>query len=191
MSREGLRAALAAYRARYPDESSTVDRFVALLDARPDCFERGCFTPGHITASTWLLDPSGGRVLLTHHRKLGRWLQLGGHADGDTDLLRAALREATEESGLKVVPVSRQILDLDVHTIPGRGVDPAHFHFDVRFALRAAGSGAFTVSDESHALRWVDIDAIATVTTEGSILRMAQKWRAAFAAIDTGAGPTL
>jgi 8-oxo-dGTP pyrophosphatase MutT (NUDIX family) len=116
-------------------------------------------------------------VLLTHHRKLGRWLQLGGHADGDEDALRVALREAREESGLDVAPVSSRLFDVDVHEIPARGPDPVHLHYDLRFAIRAIASEAFRVSDESHALRWVSIDRIRTLTEETSILRMAAKWR--------------
>ena len=108
------------------------------------CFERDHFEPGHVTGSAWLVDPDGGSVLLTHHRKLGSWFQLGGHSDGDPDTLRVALREATEESGIEgIVPVSQEIFDIDVHEIPANSREPTHLHFDVRFfcdALRAASS---------------------------------------------------
>ena len=177
MDRADLLAALDVYRRRYPDERAVVERFAALLHREARCFERDCFVPGHVTGSAWLVDRAGARVLLTHHRKLGRWLQLGGHADGDEDVLRVAMREALEESSLAVAPVATDIFDLDVHEIPPRGADPGHAHFDVRFALRAFDREAFRVSDESHALRWVPIAALATLTDEGSMLRMAQKWR--------------
>ena len=115
-------------------------------------------------------------MLLTHHRKLNRWLQLGGHSDGDGNPLRVACREALEESGLVVEPIRDVLFDIDIHLIPARQDDPAHHHFDARFALRAVGSDAFRVSDESYALRWVKIDEIDTLTTEPSMLRMAGKW---------------
>jgi 8-oxo-dGTP pyrophosphatase MutT (NUDIX family) len=177
MSRADLRVALTAYATAHPDEAATARRFLDLIDARPDCYLRTCWEPGHITASAWLVDRAGARVLLTHHRKLGRWLQLGGHADGDENPLRVAMREAREESGLAVGPVSSQLFDIDVHVIPARGADPAHLHYDLRFALRVVESEAFAVSEESHALRWVPIDGIETLTDEPSILRMAAKWR--------------
>ena len=113
----------------------------------------------------------------THHRKLNRWLQLGGHSDGDHEQLRVACREAAEESGLAVVPVATALFDIDIHPIPARRGDPAHLHYDARFALRVVGNEGYRLSDESHALSWVRIDDLATVTIEPSMLRMAQKWR--------------
>jgi len=144
--------------------------------AQADCFERSC-APGHFTGSAWLVDRSGQRVLLTHHRKLGRWLQLGGHADGDADLARVALREAEEESGLTDLVVEAEIYDLDRHVIPARGSEPEHWHYDVRFVVSANGSEAFVVGDESHALAWRDIATIAAdAATDESMRRMACKW---------------
>jgi len=166
---------LTEYRDRHADECDTVDRYLEFVRAEPRCFERDCWS-GHVTGSAWVVDPSGERVLLTHHRKLGRWLQLGGHSDGDADSLRVAVREATEESGLEVEPISPALFDVDIHLIPARGDDPAHHHFDARFAL-VARTNAFRVSDESHALEWVKIDEIQRFTTESSMLRMATKWR--------------
>ena len=101
MHRKPLLDLLARYRASHPDEAACADRIRALVETQRDCFERSCF-PGHVTASAWLLSPDGRRFLLTHHRKLDQWLQPGGHADGDTDLPRVALREAREETGLDV-----------------------------------------------------------------------------------------
>lgn len=177
MHRRRILAAVADYRRRFPNEGATADRFEELVAARPDCFHRDCFDPGHITGSAWLVDATGTRVLMTHHKKLGKWLQLGGHSDGEPDPLEVAVREAREESGLDVRPVSSRVLDLDVHEIPARRDDPAHLHYDVRFVLTVNGSDGFVVSDESHALEWVDIDGITSVTAEESILRMARKYR--------------
>jgi len=177
MTRADLLVMLDDYCARHPEEAAVVARFGALL-GEPRCFARDWWAPGHITGSAWLVDRAGEHVLLTHHRKLGRWLQLGGHADGDEDVLRVARNEAEEESGLAVVAIVDEILDVDIHEIPARGSDPAHLHFDLRFAFRAAASDDFAVSDESHALRWVPIIRFDEFTDEASMLRMADKWRA-------------
>jgi 8-oxo-dGTP pyrophosphatase MutT (NUDIX family) len=170
-----LLESLAEYAVRYPGESDTVERFTAFLVGEPRCFERDCFS-GHVTGSAWLVNVASTHVLLTHHRKLNRWLQLGGHSDGDHDLLRVACREAVEESGLAVVPALNSLFDIDIHPIPARRGDPAHLHYDARFALRVVDSERYRLSDESHALRWVAIRDLATVTTEPSMLRMAGKW---------------
>lgn len=154
------------------------DIFVAFLDSSPDVFHRQ-HAPGHFTGSAWLVSGDGERVLLTHHRKLGRWLQLGGHADGDRDLARVALREAQEESGLADLQVEPAIFDLDRHWIPARGDEPGHWHYDVRHVVRATGSERFAVSGESLALAWMSIEALAAdPATEASLQRMAQRWMA-------------
>jgi len=173
-----LSDALSDYRQRYPAEATVVDEFQSLLSGRANCFERDCFRPGHVTGSAWLVDDSGEHVLLTHHRKLNAWLQLGGHSDGDPDTAAVAQREAEEESGLAVELLSRAILDIDVHEIPARKADPAHFHFDVRFVLVSRSGRDYVVSDESHDLAWVPLARLQQFTTETSILRMARKWTA-------------
>ncbi len=165
-------------------------RIRALVEARPDCFERTC-VPGHVTGSAWVFSADRRRFLLTHHRKLGRWLQLGGHADGDADVAAVALREAQEESGLGpfaflVPPGPGPIapIDLDVHAIPARPGEPAHEHHDVRFALVALG-GEATPSSESHALRWFEMGAmdseLAALGADESLVRLGRKARALLA----------
>ena len=161
-----------------PEAEPTVRLFREFAGAHSDCLERSC-APGHLTGSAWLVDQTGGRVLLTHHRKLNKWLQLGGHADGDGDLARVALREAEEESGLNDLVVEPAIFDLDRHMIPARGNEPAHWHYDVRFVVRAGGSEAFVVTDESHALAWRDIAAVEhDASLDESLRRMARRWLA-------------
>ena len=191
MGHSALRARLRAYRARHPEESATVSRFDAFVATHEDCFHRFC-QPGHVTGSAWVVDPDGQRVLLTHHRKLGRWLQLGGHCDGDPDTLAVALREAREESGLAVRALEADVFDLDVHLIPARFREPAHHHFDVRY-LVTVEEERFRVSGESHALRWVPMAAVHELTGEESILRMARKWRTRaagrFGLAEEGRGP--
>ena len=156
------------------DRVST-ELFCEYLEAE-DCFLRSNLE-GHFTGSAWLVSADGQRVLLTHHRKLDRWLQLGGHADGDSDLSRVALREAEEESGLTDLVVESEIFDLDRHWIPERIDVPGHWHYDVRFVVRARGSEAFVVSDESHALAWRDIAEVAIDSAaDESLRRMAGRW---------------
>ncbi|MCB1098718.1 MAG: NUDIX hydrolase [Verrucomicrobiae bacterium] len=170
---------LAAYLPTTESQRTELQRFTDLLDAAGDAaFGRDHFVPGHITASCWIVDPGGDSCLLTHHRKLNRWLQLGGHCDGDPDVAAAALREAEEESGLGGFEfIQSGIYDLDIHEIPARKSDPAHLHYDVRFALRSTTGKDFTVSDESNDLAWVAIADLEDYTTEESVLRLARNWR--------------
>lgn len=149
----------------------------SFIEREPGCFERAT-REGHITGSAWVVDEDGSSILLTHHRKLNRWLQLGGHADGHVDVWDVALREAQEESGIgDCILLSREIFDIDIHVIPARGDDPEHLHYDVRYLIRAAHRD-YTVSYESHDLAWVAVHEIEHYTTEESMLRMARKWNA-------------
>lgn len=171
-----LLAALRNYLSEHPQEADACARFSQFLSSAPTVFLRE-HVVGHFTGSAWLVSADGERVLLTHHRKLGRWLQLGGHADGDEDLARVALREAEEESGLHDLSVEGGIFDLDCHLIPERGNEPAHWHYDVRYIVRASGSEAFALSAESLALAWKPIRVIAADEhADASLQRMARKW---------------
>ncbi|QIO87999.1 NUDIX hydrolase [Stenotrophomonas rhizophila] len=139
---------------------------------------------GHFTGSAWLVSADGERVLLTHHRKLDRWLQLGGHADGERDLSQVALKEAEEESGLSALVLEDGVLfDIDRHWIPERKDVPGHWHYDARYVVRALGSEQFAVSEESLALAWRDIRDVAAAMIEtpdgdDSLPRMAKRWLA-------------
>lgn len=175
MHRQKLLSQIDAYARRHPDEAATVTRFRAFIRDHERCFERDCWA-GHITGSAWLVNGAGSHVLLTHHRKLGRWLQLGGHSDGEPDTLLAARREAEEESGLAVKVLDAGIFDLDVHEIPERKGDPSHLHYDVRF-LFTAREERFRVSDESLELAWVPINELHAYSNEESVLRMGRKWQ--------------
>ncbi|MBS0568648.1 MAG: NUDIX hydrolase [Proteobacteria bacterium] len=172
----GWLAAFERYAARYPAEHAVISLFAEFAATHADAAERG-LALGHLTGSAWLVSADGTRVLLTHHRKLDRWLQLGGHADGDVDLARVALREAEEESGLTGLVVEAEIFDLDRHEIPARRNEPVHWHYDVRHVVRASGDEAYVVGDESHALEWRDVATLAAdESADASLRRMAQKW---------------
>jgi len=170
-----LLAELAAYVAATPREREMVERTIAFVAAHDDCFER-TFTIGHVTGSAWVVDPAGRAALLTHHRKLGKWLQLGGHADGDPDIRRVAAREAAEESGLSGIALAREaIYDVDVHEIPARADEAAHLHYDIRFAFFADASSAPAASDESHAVAWVPLAEIERIGVDESVRRLVAK----------------
>ena len=182
MYRQALIELLERYRARYPDEGAVVDRFQEFVTAQTKCFVRAC-RPGHVTASAWVTTPDASRAVLVHHRRLGRWLQPGGHTDGEPEVHRVALREAQEETGVwdlrLVVPAGGLVpLDLDVHAIPPHGDDPEHLHYDVRFWVHAEPGAAVRTSAESLDVRWVDVGELAALTDEESVLRLARKVRA-------------
>jgi len=173
-----LFATLQDYRVRWPAEAGCVAHFIELVEAPGDPYVRERLE-GHLTASSLLVSADGARTLLTHHRKLGLWLQPGGHADGDRDLGRVALREAEEETGLPGLVLDPGIFDLDRHWIPEHTGVPAHWHYDVRYVVRAGTDERFTVSEESHALAWRDIAEVAAGREmDASLRRMARKWLA-------------
>ncbi|WP_373690011.1 NUDIX hydrolase [Saccharopolyspora gregorii] len=147
--------------------------FLALLDAREDACLRAC-APGHVTASAVLLDAAGEHVLLTLHPRVGKWLQLGGHCEPeDTSLAGAALREATEESGIDGLSVSAEPVHLDVHPITCSLGVPTR-HFDVRYLVRAPAGAEPVRSDESLDLRWWPIDALPAESDLGPLLAAAR-----------------
>ena len=178
MHRDSLLKSIEEYASRFPNEGTVIDQFVEFIQSHSDCFERSLLS-GHLTGAAWIVDSAGEQVLLTHHRKLDIWIQPGGHADGDSDMLGVALKEADEETGLEPLePVTPAIFDLDIHSIPARGSVPEHLHYDVRYAIRHEGDGEYIVTDESHDLAWVPIDRLSDYTDEESIHRMAMKWQA-------------
>jgi 8-oxo-dGTP pyrophosphatase MutT (NUDIX family) len=181
MHRRLLLGLLERHLGRRPGDREVVERVDAFVRAHPDCFERSC-PEGHITGSAWILSPDHRQVLLTHHRKLGRWLQLGGHSDGDGDPRQVALREAREESGLaefRFLPETNDPLplDLDVHPIPAHGGEPAHLHLDVRFLLVAEPGQALRISEESKELRWFPRARLSEWVDEESLLRLERRAR--------------
>jgi 8-oxo-dGTP pyrophosphatase MutT (NUDIX family) len=161
------------------EEALAVEETISFVGAHPDCLLRTCLE-GHLTGSAWIVSADRRRTLLTHHDKLGKWLQLGGHADGDPDLLAVALREAREESGLsRLEVVAERPFDVDRHWIGGRGAEPGHWHHDIRFMIEADPSEPLTISSESRDLSWVDLSSVEALNPEESMARMVRKTQAA------------
>ena len=158
-----------------PGEAAMVADGREFIAAHPDCLERTCVA-GHLTGSAWIVSADRRLTLLTHHRKLDRWLQLGGHADGETDLLGVARREAWEESGLDCLrPLSSALFDFDRHWIPARGGDPGHWHYDFRFLFTADPAVPLAISSESKELAWVPLAQVAALNPAESMARMVRK----------------
>ena len=150
----------------------------AFVQKYENCFDRTLLAPGHITGSAWLVDKNLGHVFFTHHKKLHRWFQPGGHSDGDPNTLAVSMREASEESGIEDVfiqPVHNSIFDIDVHTIPANKKEPQHLHYDVRFLLETDMSHPLKISEESNEIAWIPLKKIPLYTQEESIRRMIEK----------------
>lgn len=156
-------------------EREMAEAGVAFIEAHPDCLLRSCLT-GHLTGSAWIVNPSGAKTLLVLHRKLGRWLNPGGHADGDPDLPAVALKEAREETGLSSVKLAlASLFDFDRHWIPERKGVPGHHHYDFRFLCVADDRESLLISDESDELAWKTPDEALALNPEESIKRLVSK----------------
>lgn len=170
------RALLASYTppagARVAEQRTTQQRMLAFVDAHPSDAHLRTQLAGHLTASALVVDHAGERVLLTHHRKLRRWLQLGGHCDGDANLPGVALRECLEESGIEGLVIDPTPIDLDVHTIPARPNEPEHLHLDTRFVVHAPRGAVERISAESIELRWFTPQELDTIETDDSMRRL-------------------
>lgn len=175
MHRQLLAQKLARYTPHDANEAEMLTQIARFVAENEACFER-TLKAGHITGSAWIIDLDRSHALLTHHRKLDRWLQLGGHSDGDANTLNVALREGLEESGLTTLrPLSEAIFDVDVHLIPARKDEPDHYHYDVRFLLEADRDTPLVISDESNKLAWVPLAQILNLAPDASIRRMVEK----------------
>ncbi|SEH90873.1 8-oxo-dGTP pyrophosphatase MutT, NUDIX family [Mycolicibacterium rutilum] len=152
-------ATLTNWRAPDPAQDSLRHAVLAFLAAREDGCLRSC-APGHVTGSALVLDNTGSHALLTLHPRFGRWLQLGGHCEpDDPDIVAAALREATEESGVEGLTIDPEPAALHVHPVTCSLGVPTR-HLDVQFVVRAPAGAEIAVSDESLDLRWWPLDAL-------------------------------
>lgn len=174
MHRNQFRKLLRRYQPTH-EEKAFKEKMKAFVDVFEDCFERS-LDCGHFTASAMLLNKNRSKALLLHHAKLNIWVQPGGHADGDSNLLLVAIKEAQEESGiLGIIPVSEEIFDIDIHQIPANAQHQAHDHFDVRFLLQVNSDEEFIKNEESKELLWVDQSTVKNFTKERSVLRLFEK----------------
>lgn len=159
----------------FPEETPVINRFKELL-RHPRAYHRD-HLPGHITGSAWIVNKEQTKALLVQHAKLKRWLQPGGHADGERDALNVARREAEEETGLRKLKLLREdIFDLDIHLIPDRSDFPQHWHYDVRFLFEVDEKDELLISDESTGLKWFELHLLKELTENNdSIMRMVRK----------------
>ena len=178
MSTADLRSPLIDLLERYKgfdaEEEAMRENMLAFVRRSPNCFLRS-LEEGHLTASAWVVNPDRSAAVMMFHRKLNRWLQPGGHADGDPDLLQVALKEVSEETGLQATPVSPEIFDVDIHEIPANAHVPAHLHYDVRFLLEIGHAHPLRINEESLKLAWIPMQQIAAHNSERSVLRLAEK----------------
>jgi 8-oxo-dGTP pyrophosphatase MutT (NUDIX family) len=178
MTKKDLIYQLKDYLNKYPDEQIKVDNILEFINRENECFERNNWN-GHFTGSAWIVDDTRNWVLMTKHLQLNMWLQLGGHAEGNSNLFKVALKEAIEESGLtKFTALSNQIFDLDIHQIPKFKNLPSHLHYDVRYIFEAKiKNEKIIISDESHDVSWVNKNDVLNKNSEESISRMLNKMK--------------
>lgn len=166
------RRILALWEPPNEEQRATRVRILDWIDRYPLDAHRRTRLEGHLTASALVIDARRERALLTHHKKLNRWLQLGGHCDGDANLVHVAWREATEESGIQGLEIDPVPIDVDIHVIPTRAHEPEHYHLDTRFLVLAPEGAREVASDESHALAWIGPAEIRSLSTDDSVARL-------------------
>ena len=172
---QNLKQLLKSYIQKNPYEVNAI-KMLNFFDNHDGCFEKDNL-PGHFTGSAWVISPDKNKILMTHHKKLNMWLQLGGHADGEKDLKSVAIKEAKEESGFNNSAIlSNEIFDLDIHKIEPINKEPEHLHYDVRFLLEAdPNEQKIIISEESHDIKWIQLDDVLEHNSEASISRMLEK----------------
>lgn len=179
MHRQELLQLLRQHKTRFMEELGYVNRAIDYVEEHTDCFYRELW-PAHVTGSAWVVNPDLDRILMMHHKKHDQWFQPGGHADGDADIVRVALRETAEETGLdssQVNLLDTQVFDVDIHSIPAMGTDPRHEHIDIRFLVEIDDSLPVPGNDESHDVVWVEINNVTRFNNNRSTYRMVEKTR--------------
>lgn len=179
MHRQELLSLLQRYRTPFNTEAGYVVRIQRFVEKHDDCFDSKRY-PGHVTGSAWVVNPSRDKALLLHHKKHDQWFQPGSHADGDADILRVALRETQEETGLPgtdIKLVDGNIFDADIHRIPATDRVPAHVHYDIRFLVEIDDTLHIPGNDESHQILWVPLEQVTRFNNNLSTWRMLEKSR--------------
>lgn len=179
MHRQQLLGLLENYRTRFMDEAAMVQRTRDFVREHANCFDRSLLH-GHVTGSAWVVNPTFSHALMMHHRKLDRWLQPGGHADGDADIVRVAMREIAEEAGVDsrhIRLVSETPFDVDIHIVYPTATDPRHEHYDIRFLLELDDCVPLCGNDESHEVLWVPLSEVLRLNNDRSVYRMREKTR--------------
>jgi 8-oxo-dGTP pyrophosphatase MutT (NUDIX family) len=181
MDRNSLLHKLSKYATPYPEEVLFIPRFLSLLTNFPNCYKRSLVT-GHMTGSAWIVNENANAVLLVHHKKLDRWLQPGGHADGEENIINVTIKEGKEETGMRSLRlVNEEIFDVDIHQIPEHKGVKAHLHHDIRFLFQADQSEKIVVSHESNEVAWFPLDKVGFYTNNNrSIHRMILKTKLIF-----------
>lgn len=157
-----------SYELQFTDEKESVNMFREFVNRNLETsiYSRKNFD-GHFTASAFLVNEARTHLLFLNHKKLNRWLQPGGHIDDtDSSILKAALREVAEETGLQSVDlelIDAEIFDLDAHVIPEnpKKDEPAHVHYDVRFLIKVISESGINVNKaEAEELKWLPIEVV-------------------------------
>lgn len=174
--RKAFQKELLSYQPQCEEEKAFRERMLFLLENHENCFERSLLH-AHFTASAWVVNEARTHCLLTHHAKLDRWLQIGGHADGDPNLYKVCLKEVREESGLYHLKLlSPRIFDIDIHRIPERKAIPAHDHYDVRYLVQADMDEPIRFNHESKNMDWVLLSQVKERSeANDSMIRMVNK----------------
>jgi 8-oxo-dGTP pyrophosphatase MutT (NUDIX family) len=178
MHRQELLRLIADHRSRFLEEVAFIHRATNMINNDPDIFERA--SPIHVTGSAWVVNPARTHVLMMHHKKYKQWFQFGGHADGDADVLRVALKETAEETGIdpsQIRLVDEIVFDLDMHEVPDTPTAPAHGHIDVRFLIEIDDTLPVPGNVESHEVLWIPLMAVSRFNNNRSTYRMVEKTR--------------
>lgn len=179
MHRQELLTLLYNHHTRFIEESAYLAKAKRFVETHTDCFHCD-LSPAHVTGSAWVVSPDRSQVLMMHHRKHDQWFQPGGHADGDADILRVALRETAEETGLDPAQIrllGEAVFDVDIHTIDASIRGPQHQHIDIRFLVEIDNNLFIPGNDESHEIRWVDLIDVTRFNNNRSTYRMMEKTR--------------
>jgi len=177
MHRQELLSLLNNYQTAYIEEAGMATKTRLFVMQHENCFDRQ-LSVGHVSGSAWVVNPARTHVLLLHHRKLNLWLQPGGHADGDPDILRVILNEASEETGISLEHIHllhQNIFDIDVHIVHESIHDTRHTHYDIRFLVEIDDRLPIPGNQESHQIAWVPLNLVPRFNNALSFHRLARK----------------